>query len=156
MMKKKGAAIPPHIIDEHVETIIREQFGNDRQAFIRTLAAQGFTHERFRQIEEEKIIVQAMRGQAFKTNSAIVAEPRIREYYEKNTRELHERGADAPPHARPAQERGRRKPSPQDDGGDPRKDRRPARPSKTSRACTTRARAIRPTAATGAGSAATR
>jgi parvulin-like peptidyl-prolyl isomerase len=84
-MQAKGAAIPPHVIDEHVETIIREQFGNDRQAFIRTLAAQGFTLERFRQIEEEKIIVQAMRGQKLGNgNSAIVAEPRIREYYDKN------------------------------------------------------------------------
>ena len=84
MQKEKGAAIPPHIIDEHVETIIREQFGNDRQAFIRTLAAQGLTLERFRQIEEEKIIVQAMRGQKMGGPSAIVAEPRIREYYDKN------------------------------------------------------------------------
>jgi peptidyl-prolyl cis-trans isomerase SurA len=83
-MQVKGAAIPPHVIDEHIDTIIREQFGNDRQAFIRTLAAQGFTLERFRQMEEEKIIIQAMRGQQIKDRGSIVAEPRIREYYQKN------------------------------------------------------------------------
>lgn len=84
--KKSGAAIPPHVIDEHVDTIVREQFGNDRQAFIRTLAASGLTLEKFREMEREKIIIQAMRSQAVKgsTSSAIVAEPRIREYYDKH------------------------------------------------------------------------
>ena len=89
-MEKKGAAIPPHVIDEHVETIIREQFGNDRQAFIRTLAATGLTQDKFKDMERDKIIVQAMRSQALKgpsgkgSGGGIVAEPRIREYYVKN------------------------------------------------------------------------
>ncbi|HEV7403177.1 MAG TPA: peptidyl-prolyl cis-trans isomerase, partial [Chthoniobacteraceae bacterium] len=83
---KDHAAIPPHIIDEHVETIVREQFGNDRQAFIRTLAASGLTQDKFREMERDKIIIQAMRAQALKgtKDSSIVAEPRIKEYYEKN------------------------------------------------------------------------
>jgi parvulin-like peptidyl-prolyl isomerase len=83
---KNGAEIPPHIIDEHVETIVREQFGNDRQAFIRTLAATGLTPDKFRDMEREKIIIQAMRSQALKGGgtTGIVAEPRIRQYYEKN------------------------------------------------------------------------
>jgi parvulin-like peptidyl-prolyl isomerase len=87
--KEKGAAIPPHVIEEHVDTIIREQFGNDRSAFIRTLAATGLTQEKFKEMEREKIIIQAMRSQALKGTgngftSGIVAEPRIREYYQKN------------------------------------------------------------------------
>jgi peptidyl-prolyl cis-trans isomerase SurA len=83
---KNGAAIPPHVIDEHVETIVREQFGNDRQAFIRTLAATGLTQVKFREMERDKIIIQAMRSEALKgsKNSGIVGEPRIREYYEKS------------------------------------------------------------------------
>ncbi len=82
-MQEKGAAIPPHVIDEHVDAIVRDQFGNDRAAFIRTLAAQGFTFERFRQLEEEKIIVAAMSGQVLKGNG-IVAEPKIADYYNKH------------------------------------------------------------------------
>ena len=46
--KSKGFQIPDYFIDERVTTIVREEFGNDRAAFVRTLAAQGFTLERFR------------------------------------------------------------------------------------------------------------
>ena len=59
--KKKEFAIPTHLIDERVETIIREDFGGDRQAFVRTLQAQGFTLTKFRDAERDKLIVQAMR-----------------------------------------------------------------------------------------------
>jgi peptidyl-prolyl cis-trans isomerase SurA len=83
LQKKNGANIPPHIIDEHVETIVREQFGGDRSAFVRTLSAQGLTLERFRQMEEERIIVQAMRGQHLK-ESAIIPEADIRKYYDQH------------------------------------------------------------------------
>ncbi len=61
--KKKEFAIPTHMIDERVDTIIREDFGGDRQAFVRTLQAQGFTLTKFREAERDKIIVQAMRFQ---------------------------------------------------------------------------------------------
>jgi peptidyl-prolyl cis-trans isomerase SurA len=79
-MKKKGAQIPAHILDEQVDTLVREQFGGDRSAFMRTLAAQGLTLDRFRQMEEEKIIVAAMRGEKVKV-STIIPETRIRDYY---------------------------------------------------------------------------
>ncbi len=83
MKKEHGAQIPPHVIDEHIESLIRDQFGNDRAAFIRTLAAQGYTMERFRQQQEEDIIVQAMRGQQAKA-SILIPEPKIREFYQQN------------------------------------------------------------------------
>ena len=41
-MQEKGAIIPDYVIDDRVQTIIREEFGGDRAAFIRTLQAQGF------------------------------------------------------------------------------------------------------------------
>ncbi len=78
--KSKGFQIPDYFIDERVTTIVREEFGNDRSAFIRTLAAQGFTLERFRDLEKDKIIVQEMRRQAIK-GSVAVGEPKIAEYY---------------------------------------------------------------------------
>ena len=78
--KGKGFQIPDYFIDERVTTIVREEFGNDRSAFIRTLAAQGFTLERFRELEKDKIIVQEMRRQAIKGNPA-VSDAKILEYY---------------------------------------------------------------------------
>ena len=53
--KKKEFAIPQHIVDDRIDTIIREDFGGDRQAFIRTLQAQGYTLTKFREAEKEKI-----------------------------------------------------------------------------------------------------
>ena len=41
--------------------MIRQEFGGDRAAFVRTLQAQGFTVTRFKEIERDKIIIQAMR-----------------------------------------------------------------------------------------------
>ena len=66
--EKNKFAIPDFVIDDHIATIIREQFGGDRQAFVRTLQAQGFTLQRFRKLETEKMIVQAMRARSVKVN----------------------------------------------------------------------------------------
>src|SRR4030095_15220812 len=55
--------IPDHFVEDRVGTIVREQFGGDRSAFVRTLQAQGYTLERFKTEEKEKMIVQAMRSQ---------------------------------------------------------------------------------------------
>ena len=69
--KKKEFQIPQRFVDERVDTIIREEFGGDRQAFIRTLQAQGYTLTKFREAEREKIIVQAMRYQNVKTDMIV-------------------------------------------------------------------------------------
>ena len=63
-----------------MDTIIREEFGGDRQAFVRTLQAQGFTLAKFREAEKEKIIVQAMRVQNVKS-SFIVSPIKIDSLY---------------------------------------------------------------------------
>lgn len=84
--KKNKFTIPDHVVEDRVQAITREEFGGDRAAFIRTLNAQGYTLDRFRQIELEKIIVQAMRSQLVKTN-AIVPDSKIREAYQKNIEE---------------------------------------------------------------------
>lgn len=78
--KSKGFQIPDYFIEERVATIVREEFGGDRSAFIRTLAAQGFTLEKFRQLEKDKIIVQEMRRQAIKGN-VTVSDAQIAEFY---------------------------------------------------------------------------
>ena len=81
--EKNKFSIPAYVIDEHVQTIIREEFKNDRNAFVRTLNAQGFTPDRFRQVERDKIIVQAMRSKSVKTD-VVIAPKKIEDYYARN------------------------------------------------------------------------
>jgi len=82
-MQEQGANIPDYVIDDRVQTIIREEFGGDRAAFIRTLQAQGYSLTRFKEIEREKIIVQAMR-QAKVTDNFVISPKQIQEFYDKN------------------------------------------------------------------------
>ncbi len=82
-MQEKGANIPDYVIDDRVQTIIREEFGGDRSAFVRTLQAQGYTLTRFKEIEREKIIVQAMRQSKVDSNF-VISPTQIQGYYNKN------------------------------------------------------------------------
>lgn len=78
--KKNKFQIPEHFVEDRIGTIVREEFGGDRSAFIRTLAAQGYTLERFKQLETDKMIVQAMRTQNVKSD-VTVPEQKIAAYY---------------------------------------------------------------------------
>ena len=80
--KKKGFNIPERIINERVDSIVREEFGGDRQAFVRTLQAQGYTMTKFRNAERDKVIVQAMRFQNVKSDF-IVSPTKVDETYIK-------------------------------------------------------------------------
>ncbi len=82
--KKKEFNIPSYIIDDSVQRIIRQEFGGDRTAFVRTLQAQGYTMARFREIQKDKMIVQAMR-QSKTSDMVIVSPAKIREYYNRNS-----------------------------------------------------------------------
>ena len=81
--KKKEFNIPPHVIEDRVQAIILQEFGGDRSAFVRTLQAQGFTMTRFKELERDKIIVQAMR-QANVKDSFINTPKQIQAFYDKN------------------------------------------------------------------------
>src|SRR5205085_3592911 len=59
--KKDGYEIPDHFVNQHVNDIIRENFGGDRNTFVKTLQAQNFTLGEFKKMESDKMIVQAMR-----------------------------------------------------------------------------------------------
>ena len=78
--QKNKFNIPDYAVDDHINTIIREQFQNDRLAFIRTLQAQGYTLQRFRKVETDKMIVQAMRQRAVKTDP-ILSPAKVEQYY---------------------------------------------------------------------------
>ena len=69
--KKNKLTIPEYIVEDQVQSIIRTDFGGDRNAFHRTLEAQGYTLARFKEIENEKIIVQAMRQKFVKVNTIV-------------------------------------------------------------------------------------
>lgn len=83
---KEKLAIPTHFIDERVEEVIKENFGGDRSAFIKTMEAQKYTMSKFRDLERQKIIVQAMRAKNVKSN-LIIPPGKVEEYYRKH-REL--------------------------------------------------------------------
>jgi parvulin-like peptidyl-prolyl isomerase len=82
----EGFKIPSYVVEDRVNTIIREEFGGDRQAFVRTLRAQGFTLGRFRDIERDKIIVQAMRQKAVRSD-LIISPDKVDAYYRKNIKQ---------------------------------------------------------------------
>ena len=85
--KKNKYNIPDYVLDEHIKMIVRDQFGGDRQAFMRTLNAQGYSLERFRQLELDKIIVQAMRQKNVKVDP-IVPPQKVDAYYASHHEEF--------------------------------------------------------------------
>jgi peptidyl-prolyl cis-trans isomerase SurA len=82
-LQEKGAAIPDYVADDRIQAIIRQEFGGDRAAFVRTLQAQGYTLTQFRELEKEKIVIQAMRQQKV-DNNFVISPTQIQVYYEKN------------------------------------------------------------------------
>jgi peptidyl-prolyl cis-trans isomerase SurA len=81
--KEEKFTLPDYFVDQRVNEIIRENFGGDRNTFIKTLQAQNFSLSEFRKNEYQKIVVAAMRGKNVKP--ATVASPaKIEEYYRKN------------------------------------------------------------------------
>lgn len=79
--------LPDHFVDERVNDIIRESFGGDRQAFIKTLQAQNYSLTEFKRQEKERIIVQAMRSKNVKT-ATVIPPAKITEYYAKHRAEF--------------------------------------------------------------------
>ena len=78
--KKEEYQLPDFLVDQRINDIIRENFGGDRNAFIKTLQAQGYAFSDFKKDEFEKIVVAAMRGKNVKPNT-IASPQKIEEYY---------------------------------------------------------------------------
>ncbi len=85
--KKEKYEIPDHFVDQRMHEIIRENFGNDRTTFIKTLEAQNYTLGEFRQKEMESMIVQAMRSHNVKTKN-IISPTKVEDYYRKHRDEF--------------------------------------------------------------------
>jgi peptidyl-prolyl cis-trans isomerase SurA len=84
--RKLKASIPSHVVDDRINSVIRNEFGGDRSLFLRTIIAQGYTMDRIRKMEEEKVIVQAMRQREVKGDPIIPA-GRVESYYREHARE---------------------------------------------------------------------
>ena len=80
--QRRKYTIPTSIIDDRTASILDEEFKGDQEAFDRTLAEQGYTMDSFRQIETDKMAVQALR-QAIKTeNRKDPSEPTFEQFIE--------------------------------------------------------------------------
>ena len=85
--KKEQLVLPDYFVEQRVNDIIRENFGGDRNTFIKTLQAQNYSMSQFKKNELEKIIVAAMRGKNVKPTTT--ASPnKIEEYYRTHREEF--------------------------------------------------------------------
>jgi parvulin-like peptidyl-prolyl isomerase len=84
---KEKFELPDHFVDERVNDIIRDSFGGDRQAFIKTLQAQNYSLTEFKKQEKDRIIVQAMRSKNVKL-ATVIPPAKITEYYAKHRAEF--------------------------------------------------------------------
>jgi len=85
--KKENYQIPDHFVEERMHEIIQENFGGDRNTFIKTLEAQNYTLGEFKKMESEKMIVQAMRSKNVK-HDTVASPAKIDEYYKAHRNEF--------------------------------------------------------------------
>jgi peptidyl-prolyl cis-trans isomerase SurA len=85
--KKDNFQIPDHYVNQRMQEIIQENFGGDRNTFIKTLEAQNYTMGEFKKLESERMIVQAMRSKNVKREQ-IVSPAKIEEYYHQHRDEF--------------------------------------------------------------------
>jgi peptidyl-prolyl cis-trans isomerase SurA len=85
--KKKEYKLPDYVVEQQLSGIIKDEFGGDRQAFMRTLTAQGYTMNRFRDMEKDKITVQVMRQNNVK-GTFTPSPTEIEAYYNANKKEF--------------------------------------------------------------------
>jgi parvulin-like peptidyl-prolyl isomerase len=74
-------------VDERVNDIIRDEFGGDRNTFIKTLQAQNYTLSEFKKNEMEKIIVSAMRSKNVKPVT-MISPTKVMDYYKQHRAEF--------------------------------------------------------------------
>jgi peptidyl-prolyl cis-trans isomerase SurA len=85
--KKQGYQLPAFLIEDRINTVIREEYNGDRAAFARKLSSFGYTLERFRREEMEKLIIQSMRQQAVKV-SPTIPEDKLRAFYREHVKDF--------------------------------------------------------------------
>ena len=79
--------MPEHFVEERINDIIRDDFGGDRNTFIKTLQAQNFSLTEFKKMEMDKIIVSAMRSKNVKPVT-MVSPTKVMDYYKQHKAEF--------------------------------------------------------------------
>ena len=87
-----GARMKPQYVDEEIGRLIREKFSGKRESLLMELKKQGISWPKFREQEEKKLIVMAMRSQAVQ-NLPIPTEEQKKEYFRKHESDFREEGA---------------------------------------------------------------
>ncbi len=78
--KKAGYQLPESYVDESINRMIRERYG-DRAKLMRTLQAQGITFEDFRKRERERIIFGALLEQHISQDKILISPHKVETYY---------------------------------------------------------------------------
>ena len=83
--KKAQGQIPDTYVDERVNDVIRNEYGGDRVAFIKTLYERGVTMQKYREEIEDSAIVSYMRNRNV-VQTVLVSPYQIEEYYQQHLR----------------------------------------------------------------------
>ncbi|MCE0498931.1 MAG: peptidyl-prolyl cis-trans isomerase [Methylacidiphilales bacterium] len=83
--KTKGGFIPDTYTNERINDIIREQYGGDRVAFVKTLYDRGVTMQKYREEIQNSAIVGYMRNK-YVVQTVLVSPYQIEQYYQQNLR----------------------------------------------------------------------
>ncbi len=85
--KTKGFIIPDQVVEEEFEKRIKNQFGGDRSALIKTLQSNGITVSNYKEEIKNQMIVGALRAR--NVSQAVIVSPyRIEQYYQENIRQF--------------------------------------------------------------------
>ena len=57
----QGGTLPDRAVEDHVNSVIHDQFGNDRTAFLEALAEQRLTYAEWHKQMKDQLVVQVMR-----------------------------------------------------------------------------------------------
>ena len=81
--RKIGGVIKAQYVDDDINTIIRESFKGNRDAFVDELAKSGMSVKKFREMREKMVIMNVMRAR--NSGDHPPATPReVKDYYDKN------------------------------------------------------------------------
>lgn len=80
---KEEYRLPPTLVESEMDSILIEDFNNDRARFLEHLKARGLTMREYRQDLRDSIVVSIMRGQMQRSISAISPE-KIEAFYKEN------------------------------------------------------------------------
>jgi peptidyl-prolyl cis-trans isomerase SurA len=84
---KEKFELPEHFVEERINDIIRDDFGGDRNTFVKTLQAQNYSITEFKRMEMDKIIVSAMRSKNVKPVT-MISPTKVMEYYKLHRAEF--------------------------------------------------------------------